>query len=298
MAWISYDRDKLIDWYDERAARYDQSSFIQSDTQYGGDLYRIELVSELLKKIKPETVLDVGCGTGKPMLRLLSEGHNVRGFDISPGMIEQAKKKLDENGYSPDLAEVGDILDPDICSRFGAGAFDVVLANGVMPYISQDELAHKHFAALVKPGGMYISAYSNALFDFFTFNRFTLRFFEESLLSVSTMAEGDLSEIKNGLRGLVTNPDEPRSFVEGARNEIFVGSHNPYEVEEELLKVGLQSEDMLFYKFHAFPPLLANTPQRRKLLFDASRKLEIKYARNWRARFMASTFIVVARKVG
>ncbi|KAL4923980.1 class I SAM-dependent methyltransferase [Aspergillus undulatus] len=42
-----------------------------------------------------DTVLDNGCGTGKPVLSTLhSLGHDVMGLDLSPAMVEKAKKNV------------------------------------------------------------------------------------------------------------------------------------------------------------------------------------------------------------
>lgn len=41
------------------------------------------------------TIVDVGCGTGKPACEMLAEaGHQVTGIDITPDMIELAKKQV------------------------------------------------------------------------------------------------------------------------------------------------------------------------------------------------------------
>src|SRR5688572_17257538 len=97
-----YRKDALIDWYDRHSATYDAESFTQDDDHYGGDLYRIQLIRQLLRDLRPDTVLDVGCGTGEPMLALLRDGLRIRGFDLSPGMVERARQKLAEHGYDPD----------------------------------------------------------------------------------------------------------------------------------------------------------------------------------------------------
>jgi len=288
----SYDRQKLINWYDERSAEYDTLTYCQTDDRYGGDFFRMELVSREIDRIRPKLVLDIGCGTAEPMLRILDKGIAVRGFDLSPGMIATAKKKLTQRGMDPGLAEVGDLLSPDIFERYPRGGFDAVVANGVMPYIADSTAAHQQIAKFVKVGGYLLSAYSNALLDLFTCNRFTLSFITEQLLPAANVP-GDIAK---EISGLLTHPEEPRSIPGGARDQIFVRSHNLFEVEEELSVLGFVTERRLFYKFHAFPPLLANTPERRKLLFELSRRMELALSEDWRGMFMASTVILVARR--
>ena len=42
---------------------------------------------------KPERILDVCCGTGVMCEMLYREGFNMKGFDLSPGKIDVARKK-------------------------------------------------------------------------------------------------------------------------------------------------------------------------------------------------------------
>jgi SAM-dependent methyltransferase len=297
MVFQPYDPAATMRWYDDHSDRYDEETFTQDDDRYGGDLYRIMLVRQLLAEHRPKRLLDVGCGTAEPMLRLLQDGFDVRGFDFSSGMIAEAKRKLKARGYAEELAEVDDLLDPGIVTRYGEEGYDAVIANGVLPYIPAREEPHRHLAALLKPGGLYVSAYSNALFDLVTFNRFTIRFHTEKFLQGLGLRDEDRAELEKRLAGLVSNPDEPASIVQGARDHVFVRSDVPFEVSADLAKLGLRQIDILFYKFHAFPPLLKNaSPALRTSFVRASRAYEIERARDWRGYFLASTFIMVCRK--
>jgi SAM-dependent methyltransferase len=294
MAEHRYDRNSLIRWYDEQAATYDEATFRPAEDRYAGDLYRIELVLNVLRELRPKRVLDVGCGTAEPMLRLLTNGLDVRGFDISPGMIAEAKAKLVASGYSADLAQVDDLLDRNVASRQG-GPFDAVVANGVFPYIEDDRSGHENIATLVSPGGWYVGAYSNELFDLFTLNRFSVAFQKRNFIDDLAISEEFKSELVDEIRGLLTKPDEPRSIPGGARDFVYVRAHNPLTIGAELSKFGFRQKDIMFYKFHAFPPLL-RTADRAQVFNELSHAYEVARARDWRGHFLASTFIVVAQK--
>jgi len=54
------------------------------------------LISNLLEPIRGETVLDIGCGTGRSMRPLLDMGLHVSGLDPSPYMLDIARNKLGE----------------------------------------------------------------------------------------------------------------------------------------------------------------------------------------------------------
>ena len=295
----AYDRKKLIAWYDRHAERYDEESFVQDDQRYGGDVYRIELVARLLDTLRPKRVLDIGCGTAEPMLRFLKAGHDARGFDLSPGMIGQAKRKLASSGFPEGLAEVGDLLDPKTVGRFQPEEFDAVIANGVFPYIDDDATGHAHIAKLLAPGGWYLGAYVNQLFDMFTLNRFTMDFHHRHFIDPLPVTDEVKAALREGVRSLLSRPDEPRSIPDGARDEIFVRSHNPLALGPELERHGLVQEQMFFYKFHAFPPLLKGLSEDvRRAFMEQSRAYELERAADWRGYFLASTFLVVARKRG
>jgi SAM-dependent methyltransferase len=216
MVFQPYDPNVTIRWYDEHSKRYDTESFGQNDDQYGGDLYRIALVRQLIAQHKPKKILDVGCGTAEPLLHVLEDGFDIVGFDFSPGMIAVGKQKLKERGYSESLVEVGDLLDPGIVARYGEGKYDAVIANGILPYIPERERPHTHLAALVKPGGLYISAYSNALLDLTTFNRFTLKFHIENFIKPLGLPANLEKDISDNLAKLMTHPDLPTAIPEGA----------------------------------------------------------------------------------
>lgn len=91
-------------------------------------------------------VLDVGCGTGLMTAELVRLGVDVSGLDLSPGMLEVARRNLPGVRF-----EVGSILElphPD-------GAFDGVLAWYSTIHVPDDLLstALAELARVLRPGG-------------------------------------------------------------------------------------------------------------------------------------------------
>lgn len=78
----------------------------------------------LIEKYFPEgaRVLDLGCGTGRTTIPLYKKGYNVIGVDITPEMIENARKIADEHNLDIDY-RIGDATDLD----FKSDSFDCVL---------------------------------------------------------------------------------------------------------------------------------------------------------------------------
>ena len=61
-----------------------------------------DFVEEILNKeckIRPELVLDLGCGTGKMTLELARRGYDMTGIDYSPEMLDIARSIADEEGH-------------------------------------------------------------------------------------------------------------------------------------------------------------------------------------------------------
>jgi ubiquinone/menaquinone biosynthesis C-methylase UbiE len=78
------------EYYDKLAPQYDKHSHSS---------YLSKLSPCILTRARDwgcQSVLDVGCGTGSLLALLKDSGINVAGADISPNMIQEAKKLLGE----------------------------------------------------------------------------------------------------------------------------------------------------------------------------------------------------------
>jgi SAM-dependent methyltransferase len=94
--------------------------------------------------------LDLGCGMGRFSEALAPHLRSVLGLDLSPGMVEEARRRSKQVnvryavGTGRDLAGVED------------GLVDLVLAADVFPYLVEAGLAEKHvreIARVLRPGG-------------------------------------------------------------------------------------------------------------------------------------------------
>lgn len=56
--------------------------------------YPLEYAFYLVGDVREKLVLDLGCGSGKEMVPLLYRGARVIGIDVSPDLVEIAKKRL------------------------------------------------------------------------------------------------------------------------------------------------------------------------------------------------------------
>lgn len=135
------------DFWDMRARAYDQTS---------GKIYAEtydQTAQRSLRYLKPsDRVLEFACGTGLITLRLAPHVAHIRGIDISPNMADIAREKARD---VPNVEITNtDLFDP--CLE--PGSFDAVCAYNVLLYLPDLPAALARVRALLKPGGMFLSA--------------------------------------------------------------------------------------------------------------------------------------------
>ncbi len=100
--------------------------------------------------VKGLKIFEAGCGPGILAEYLVHEGAKVVGFDVSPKMIEHAKKRISHNAtfFVADMAKVLPV-DQD-------GQFDMVVASLAIDYIKDWSIPLSEFHRLLKPKGKFI----------------------------------------------------------------------------------------------------------------------------------------------
>ena len=91
-------------------------------------------------------VLDAGCGTGSLSLLLADHGHHVTGIDLSPNMVDHARRKL--AGRDATFL-VGDAGNPPVGDR----RFDVVLCRHLLWTLPRPAAALRRWFSVLRPGG-------------------------------------------------------------------------------------------------------------------------------------------------
>lgn len=108
-----------------------------------------------LRYLKPgDRVLDFACGTGIVTLQLAPHVSYLRAIDISDEMVAQARKKASQGQYPNLEISQTDLFDP--CLE--PGSFDAVTAFNVLCYVEDPAKVLARIRALLKPGGMFLSA--------------------------------------------------------------------------------------------------------------------------------------------
>lgn len=105
--------------------------------------------------IPGKKVLEIGCGTGVFSTLLAQTGAITTAIDISPELIEQAKKTIPHKNIS---FEVQDAM----ATTFQDQSFDSVIGCSVLHHLDAP-VALKEFYRLLKPGGTLVFSEPNML---------------------------------------------------------------------------------------------------------------------------------------
>jgi len=103
-------------------------------------------------------VLEVGCGAGLLAIDLARRGLRVECIDVVPAMVELAEREATAAGFA---ARVRPCIGDAHALRFERGAFDVVVALGVLPYLHSPAVALREIARVLAPGGHVVLSSDN-----------------------------------------------------------------------------------------------------------------------------------------
>lgn len=108
--------------------------------------------ASLVLSLRPASVLDVGCGTGRVAIELARHGVEVVGVDADASMIAEAKRR------APELAW----MEADMAGVALGRQFDVVVLAGNVPLFCPPAGRHaliEASASHVGPGGAMVSGF-------------------------------------------------------------------------------------------------------------------------------------------
>ena len=115
-----------------------------------GEQTQIDLIDRL--DIQPGMkVLDVGCGTGNSAIPEAKKGAEVTGVDISPNLLEQARKRAEAEGVKARFQE-GDAEKLE----FPDASFDLVVSIYGAMFAPRPELVASEFKRVTKPAGRIV----------------------------------------------------------------------------------------------------------------------------------------------
>lgn len=168
----------------------------------------------------PESVLDIGCGTGRYVVPLSQKGWKVTGIDSSESMLKVLLAKASRHDVQPE------IFNSDFREFETDRIFDLVIAFFMMIYLCTDEEAYTFFKrvhALIRPGGMLLVNFFNAyaFWHHEEWNSGMARRFKGGHLKVEYRGKP-----KDWLRG-VADTEDFRRFSQEGKKPLFDLSSRP-----------------------------------------------------------------------
>jgi ubiquinone/menaquinone biosynthesis C-methylase UbiE len=138
-------------YYDEFSARYELKRGGRVEGGYHDLIDDLE-IDFLARFARGATVLEVGCGTGLLLERIVRFARHARGVDLSPGMLSLAK----ERGLDVLEASATDLPFPD-------ASFDVTCSFKVLAHVVEIERALGEMTRVTRPGGTIVAEFYNPL---------------------------------------------------------------------------------------------------------------------------------------
>ena len=128
-----FDRTATSVW--ERLTSDAPVSRIRATVRAGRDRMRAVMLSRLPEDLSGARVLDAGCGAGQMTAELARRGAHVTAVDISPALVEIARRRLPRALERQVTFAAGDMLDPV------HGAQDFVVAMDSLIYYEARDIA-------------------------------------------------------------------------------------------------------------------------------------------------------------
>ncbi|HHV58615.1 MAG TPA: class I SAM-dependent methyltransferase [Firmicutes bacterium] len=133
-------------FFDPVAPEYDK--WYQTPIGRFLDEVETKLAFDLFTPHAGARVLDAGCGSGNFSLKLAGKGCRVIGIDISPVMLDVARKKAAAARLAVEFLEM-DVYD----LRFPSATFDAVFSMACFEFITEPARAFAELWRVLKPGG-------------------------------------------------------------------------------------------------------------------------------------------------
>ena len=284
--------------YDGSAASYFEQfdpERIWTNKEYPANYFRLQLVQRLLAEAGVNSLYELGVGDATPLSTIGSTGIRVAGHDISPEMVKFARANMEARGLDPALISLLDAQDSVAIAaeREMRGAFDAVMALGVIPHVLDDNAFVAAMDTFVRPGGRLILQFRNSMFSMFTFNRLTREFILDELLvgvpeKIRAVVAADLDA-----RLAVDKPPVRTRPTGDGYDEILSRFHNPFELAHVVENHGFSGVKYHWYNYHPTYPMIADQIDARTY---REAQVALEHEGTWRGMFLCSAGIIEAVK--
>lgn len=140
------DKNLIRESFDRAAATYDEAAVLQREVGRRM-LERLELV-----RLAPQTIVDVGCGTGLTTLPLLKKYRKARvfGLDIAPNMLRLARRQ------TPWFRKLYCLCGDAEALPLADSCCDLIFSNLTLQWCGDLDQVFREFRRVLKPGGLVL----------------------------------------------------------------------------------------------------------------------------------------------
>ncbi|RLD18919.1 MAG: class I SAM-dependent methyltransferase [Bacteroidetes bacterium] len=149
-------KEKILEAYEEMADSYDAKIDHKPHNAYYDRPNTLKLITDP----KGKSILDAACGPGKYAEILIAQGALITGFDMSPRMVELAKRR---NKGAGDFF-VHDLSEP--LTALKDATYDTVLCALALHYIEDWNATMREFCRVLKPGGHLVISIEHPFFEY------------------------------------------------------------------------------------------------------------------------------------
>jgi len=162
-------------------------------TQFGNLEANLRFIAETHALTPSAEILEIGSGTGTLLGQLRGQGYRIRGVDLSPELIAEARR------WYADLP-IDHVT--GVALPFPNGTFDVVMSFDVLEHIPDSDAHLQEVLRVLKPGGKYLiqtpNKWTNVVFETIRWRSFTR--FREDHCSLHSLRELTNRLTRNGFR--------------------------------------------------------------------------------------------------
>ncbi|MGI2326910.1 methyltransferase domain-containing protein [Planococcus sp. YIM B11945] len=140
-------KEHVKEIFNQLAAIYENS--VDATSLYNSEYERPAMMAELPRDLSGMNVFDAGCAAGWYTEQLADRCATVTAVDLSPEMVEAAKRRVGERA---------DVLCLDLENElpFQAESFDLILSSLTLHYLPDWNGAFAEFRRVLKPGGILL----------------------------------------------------------------------------------------------------------------------------------------------
>lgn len=181
-------KNNWIAFFDAHAPHYMSNGFTRNTIK------EVDFLIDELKLSEGDTVLDIGCGTGRHSIELARRGYKVTGVDISSGMLSEAAQAASEAQVNVEWIHQDAVLFTPTRS------YDAVicLCEGAFGLVGREEEPVEHDRAILqaisdalRPQGRFILTTLNA---YANIRKLTQEHVEAGRFNPATMIEHYMEE--------------------------------------------------------------------------------------------------------